>query len=150
MAEMTTRERVGRMYAHQEADRVPLWDSPWDSTLERWRREGLPPAADFDATMDLLGFDRYRSIRADNSPRYPARVVEETAEYRTTVSEWGTTMRNWRHAGGVPEFLDFTITSPDAWRQAKKRMTPDRDRIDWERLKALYPRWRREGAASPR
>ena len=38
---MNTHERFARMYAHQEADRVPMMDSPWDTTIERWRREGL-------------------------------------------------------------------------------------------------------------
>jgi uroporphyrinogen decarboxylase len=146
MPELTSHERIHRMYEHREADRVPIWDSPWDSTLQRWRREGLPADVDFETTMELLGFDRYRSMRADNSPRYPTRVIEETEEYVTEFSAWGVTSRSWKHAGGVPEFLDFTITTPDAWRAAKARMTPDRDRINWAALARDYPRWRREGA----
>lgn len=39
---LSTHERMARMYAHQEADRVPITDSPWAATLERWHREGLP------------------------------------------------------------------------------------------------------------
>ena len=27
---MNTHERFSRMYAHQEADRVPMMDGPWD------------------------------------------------------------------------------------------------------------------------
>jgi len=36
---MTSRERFARMYAHQEADRVPVIDSPWGATIERWQSE---------------------------------------------------------------------------------------------------------------
>ena len=40
MAEMTTRERFLKMYAHEEADRIPIIDSPWGGTIRRWREEG--------------------------------------------------------------------------------------------------------------
>ena len=39
---MLTRERFARIYAHQEADRVPIIDDPWAGTLRRWRREDMP------------------------------------------------------------------------------------------------------------
>lgn len=41
MDELTTHERIRRMYEHREADRVPLYESVWRATEERWRREGL-------------------------------------------------------------------------------------------------------------
>jgi uroporphyrinogen decarboxylase len=141
--DMTTHERVKRMYEHGEADRVPVTDDPWPSTLERWRREGMPRGADY---ADYLGMDRFRSIGADNSPRYPVRLVEQTDAYTILTTEWGTTLRNWKHAGGVPEFLDFTIVDADSWAKARERMVPGRDRIDWVFLKENYPRWRKQGA----
>ncbi len=42
MTIMTSRERFARMYAHEEADRIPIIDGPWQTTLRRWHREGLP------------------------------------------------------------------------------------------------------------
>ena len=38
---MTSRERFQRMFEHREADRVPILASPWSTTLERWRGEGM-------------------------------------------------------------------------------------------------------------
>jgi uroporphyrinogen decarboxylase len=143
MAELTTFERMSRMYAHREADRVPVTDDAWGSTVERWRGEGLPAGADY---RDYFGLDRFVRIGADNSPRYPEKVLEETAEYQVHTTAWGVTMRNWRHAGGVPEFLDFTVTDADSWAKAKARMKPERDRVDWARLARDYPKWRAEGA----
>jgi uroporphyrinogen decarboxylase len=81
----------------------------------------------------------------DNSPRYPQRVLEETSEYVIRTTQWGTTLRNWTHAGGVPEFLHHTIVDPESWLAAKERMTPNMDRIPWDWLKANYGRWREEG-----
>ena len=48
MSDMTTYERMRRMYAHEEADRVPVTDDPWSSTLERWHREGMPEDVRFE------------------------------------------------------------------------------------------------------
>jgi uroporphyrinogen decarboxylase len=142
-AEMTTHERVKRMCEHREADRVPVTDEPWGATVERWRREGLPAGADY---RDYFGLDKFVGIGTDNSPRYPIRKIEETEEYTIATTPWGVTQKNWRHAGGVPEFLDFTIINADTWAAARKRMTPDRDRVKWDWLKREYPRWRESGA----
>ena len=75
MKPMTSRERFSRMYEHREADRVPIVDIPWDDTIERWRREGMPTGVSVE---DFFGLDRVASIHVDNSPRYEQRVIEET------------------------------------------------------------------------
>jgi len=142
MAEMTTHERMKRMYEHREADRVPVTDSPWGATIQRWHREGMPRDTSY---TDFFGLDKIVGISVDNSPRYPVEVLEETADYRITTTSWGATLKNWKHTGGVPEFLDFTVKDPDAWAEAKARMQPTRDRINWETLKRNYKRWREEG-----
>lgn len=140
---MTSRERFRRMYAHEEADRVPMLDSPWSSTEERWRREGLPEGV---SVAEYFGFDKVRGFGADNSPRYESKVLEETDEYRIHTTSWGTTLKNWRHAGSVPEFLDFTVVDRETWAAAKERIQPTEDRIDWKKLEEKYAGWAAEGA----
>ena len=140
---MNTCERMKRMYAHQEADRVPIMDSPWNATIERWHREGMPAGMDYVEYFDL---DWIVPIYVDTSPRYPVRVVEETDDYITETTPWGATLKNWKHIASTPEFLDFTIKSPDDWRKAKARMTPTPDRIPWDHLKANHRQWREWGA----
>jgi len=145
---MTTHKRVKRMYEHREADRVPIIDYPWSSTLRRWRGEGLPADVEYDEYFHL---DRFAGMgdwdnQVDSSPRYPVGVIEETDEYIVKTTKWGTTLRNWKHRGGTPEFLDFKVKTPDDWASAKKRMTPSRDRVDWDYLKANYRAWREKGA----
>jgi len=140
---MTTHQRMTRMIAHQEADRVPITDSPWGPTLERWRREGLPAGVDWARHFDL---DRFAGIGADNSPRFPRRTIEETEDWVVTYTNWGATIKNWKKHGGVPEFIDFEVKDRDTWAKAKARMTPDRDRVNWEHLKNNYAQWRQDGA----
>lgn len=143
MTELTTYERMTRMFEHKEADRVPVTDDPWRSTVERWQQEGMPPDVSY---VDYFDLDKIGRIGADNSPRYPVEVLEETDEYTVVKTAWGATLKNWAHAGGVPEFLDFTIVDRDAWAEAKARMVPSADRVDWAALERNYPQWRREGA----
>lgn len=142
MKPLTTHERITRMYEHRDADRVPVMDQPWSSTLERWHREGMPADVDYSSYFDL---DRIVSIRPDNSPRYPCTVIEETETYKIFTSAWGVTMKQWKHANSTPEFLDFTIVDRDSWAKARERMAPDRDRIPWNHLKQHYRTWREQG-----
>ena len=142
MTAMTTHERMTRMFEHREADRVPIRDAPWGATVERWHAEGLPEDVGW---VDYFDVDRIAGIGVDNSPRYPVKVLEETEDYRIATSVWGTTMKQWKHAASTPEFLDYTVVDRDAWADARRRMTPTPDRVNWDRLRAEYPRWRREG-----
>ena len=139
---MTSYERFKRMFEHREADRVPIVDDPWGATIERWHREGMPEGVDF---RDYFGLDKVAHIGVDISPRYPVRVLEETEEYRIHTTAYGATLKDWKHAGGVPEFLDFTIKDRASWFAAKERMKPSQDRIPWDYLKANYDRWRAQG-----
>ena len=95
MAAMTTFERMTRMYEHREADRVPVTDGPWGSTIERWHREGLPKDVSY---VDYFELDNFAGIGVDNSPQYPSQVIEETEEYVITTTDWGARSRT----GDIP------------------------------------------------
>lgn len=141
ISKMTTKERISRMYRHQEADRIPIMDSPWTETIERWVQEGMPDS-DYVKHLDL---DKTVYIETDNSPRYPEKVIKETEQYTIYTTPWGATMRSWKHNTSTPEHLNFSVTTEEAWREAKARMTPDESRIPWDHLKKNYKTWREEG-----
>ena len=142
MAVMTSHERFKRMFEHREADRVPIIDGPWGATIERWQREGMPEDVSY---VDYFGLDHVAHIGADISPRYESKVIEETDIYCISTTSWGATLKQWKHAASTPEFLNFTVVDPDTWQQAKARMMPTRDRVDWDHLKAHYREWRERG-----
>src|SRR5450759_5630026 len=106
MKPVSTHERIARMFAHQDADRIPVLDSPWEATIERWQSEGMPKDVDYQDYFDL---DHISVINVDSSPRFPVQTLEQTDEYRVHTSTWGATLKDWKHAGGVPQFLDFVI-----------------------------------------
>jgi uroporphyrinogen decarboxylase len=142
MSKMTSHERFKRMYEHREADRVPIIDSPWAGTIRRWHREGMPEEMPFWQYFDI---DHVAGIGTDTSPRYPIEVVEENDEWRIVSTRWGGKQREWKQDDSTPEFLEFTITGPEAWAVARARMTPTEDRVDWQRLATDYPEWRKQG-----
>ena len=139
---MTTWERFKRMYEHREADRVPILDSPWSGTVRRWHREGMPSNVEW---VDYFGIDKVACIGVDISPRYTETVLEETDRYKIVTSSWGVTMKNFKEEDSTPEMLDFKVTTPEAWEDAKNRMWQGNDRVDWEGLKRDYQHWREEG-----
>ena len=144
MKTMTSRERIVRMFQHKEADRIPIVDKPWGrDTIDRWIADGMPPNADYH---DYFGFDKIIRFDIDNSPRFEQKTLEETPEYTIYTTSWGETRKSWRHITSTPQSLDFVVKTPDDWRRAKARMGSDRDRIQWEHLRANYRGWRDEGA----
>ena len=139
---MTTQERIARMYERRDADRVPITDSPWPSTLSRWYKEGMPAGMDF---RDYFGIDKFASLMVDNSPRYPEETLEDTDEYTVYTTNFGVTMKQWKNASSTPQFLNHTIVDSDSWYRAKERITPSDDRISWKWLDDNYKKLREEG-----
>lgn len=139
---MTSKERFLRMYAHKEADRVPIIDEPWAGTLARWRNEGMPSDADW---RDYFDIDKMEYIWLDITPRYEEKTIEQTDRYRIYTTSWGATLKEFNELDSTPEFLDFTVKTEEAWQEAKKRMTCTPDRINWKYLEENYPKWVKEG-----
>lgn len=139
---MTTKERFLRMYSHQEADRIPIIDSPWAGTISRWHSEGMPEDVHW---TDYFEVDKTASISVDITPRYEKKIIEDTPEYQIYTTAWGVTQKSFKQQDSTPEFLDFKVTTPEAWAEAKKRMTVEDDRIPWDMLKRNYAKWTAEG-----
>ena len=143
MATLTERERILRTYRRQEIDRIPMLDNPWEGTLRRWHREGLPENM---AWEDRFGFDRWIRIETDNSPRFERKILEQTDRYRIETTTWGATQKVFNELDSTPEVLDFYYNDSDKWEEAKAAMLKDSDdRIDWKYLEKNYPRWKAEG-----
>lgn len=140
---MSTRERVARMFEHQDADRIPVTDIPWDGTIARWQKEGMPKDAEY---TEYFGLDHMVLLFADNSPRFEEKTIEETETYRIYTTRWGATQKELKGLDTTPEYLDFKIPDRESYEKYKDRIAPDEDRIDWAGLKRNYKRQRENGA----
>ncbi|MDO8587299.1 MAG: hypothetical protein Q7T82_09690 [Armatimonadota bacterium] len=75
---MTSKERILAAINHREADRVPMWENYWGSTMTRWRSEGLPENADL---VSCFGLDPQCVTGVDWTLQFRPETIEETDEY---------------------------------------------------------------------
>jgi len=123
---MTSRERVRTVLSGGVPDRVPFQDSYWETTLQRWHREGLPAEVSPD---EYFGCEIVR-LGGDYSLQFPVRVVEETDRYRIYTDPNGATRKELRTADGwTPHWLDFKIKGRDDWHRFKERAAYNPSRI---------------------
>jgi len=129
---MTPRERVLCALQHKKPDLVPIQDSPWETTVARWHREGLP--ADKSPT-DYFAY-AFRAYDFDISFQLPEVVVEETDDYVVVRNSSGAVVKNWKHATSTPGYLDFAVKDRATWEQYKPLLSWNERRLDWD--KALH------------
>jgi uroporphyrinogen decarboxylase len=135
------KERFMAAIAHREADRVPIHDYPWDSTVDRWHREGLPHGQSADA---YFGFEMVR-IEPDLSPRFPKSEVQENDEYVLERTAYGALRRQHRDHSTTPEIVEYPIHTREDWERIKPRMAPAPERLNWPVMRAEYDRCRAAG-----
>lgn len=126
---MNSRERIARMLRHEEADRVPITDSAWVSTVQRWHGEGLP------AGVSPADFFDYEFVRfaPDQSPMFLARTLQDDGDYALEQDSFGCIMRNRKDYASLPHIIQFPCATRDDWeKHVKPRLTPSRDRVDWD------------------
>jgi len=137
---MTSRERIATIFRRGIPDRIAIADVFWDSTLARWRREGLPAGV---VPEDYLGLE-FRWLDWDRTLQLPPATVEKTAEYTTTRDGNGVVSRRWASTSAYG-FVDSLVKTPNDWRLYRDRLAANDTRIDWPALDRDYRRWRSQG-----
>jgi uroporphyrinogen decarboxylase len=124
---MGSRERVGLVLSGCIPDRVPLYDSYWETTVERWQREGLPPGVSPSA---YFGTDEIVRIAGDYTLRMPVQVVEESGSTRTYWDSDGALRRDLHASEGwTSQWLAFSIRNRDDWLRYRQGIAYDPARI---------------------
>jgi uroporphyrinogen decarboxylase len=116
---LTSRERVNRMFARQEHDRVPRHETFWDETITRWQGEGLRGGA--EAALARLASDLHWIARSDPVP-YPGRrdAIDEDAETQIIRDQHGALLRVWKGRSGTPEHLGWECENRSVWEERLK------------------------------
>ncbi|RKY75233.1 hypothetical protein DRQ00_10890 [candidate division KSB1 bacterium] len=141
MKTLSPQERINIVLNHQEADRIPIQDHPWGTTVERWHREGLPESQTPD---DYFGFEM-REFGFDASLQLPEEKIEETDEYTLVRNRDGALVKNWKHATSTPGWVDFLIKDRASWEEYKSRLTMNSSRVDWGKELARCNKAREQG-----
>lgn len=124
-------------------DRIPADDSYWETTLDRWRREGLPAGT---SPADYFDNDIVR-LSGDYTLRMPERVVSEDRDSRTYWDANGALRRDLHlEEGWTSQWLDYTIKTPDDWLRHRHLADFDEGRIGSDVTRS-YARARSRGKA---
>jgi len=141
---MNERERTLNVLEYKTVDKIPLCPGwPRKSTLERWRREGLPEGADwFDYVMEALAIDYPKT---EEAPDYHAdtRMIPTFEEKVLSHENGHYIVQDWM--GAITEISDeydytyirhavdfvtrkwhkFPVETHEDWLEMKKRYDPD-------------------------
>ncbi|HEU5314481.1 MAG TPA: uroporphyrinogen decarboxylase family protein [Chloroflexota bacterium] len=140
-APTTEADRFRLALAHREPDRVPVHDSPWPTTVARWRREGLPAGV---SPADYFGFG-LTHVAGELDPRFPVEELNEGGDYRVWRTEYGQVRKQKRDLTSTPEIEEWPIRTREDWERVKPRLEPTADRLDLPALRRTYDAARRAG-----
>lgn len=110
---------VDRLLRGETTGVVPLHDSPWSDTLEKWATQGMPrtpagtavdPTEHFDFDIVNCGgwFDWFARIGHTE-------IVDESDDWKLVRNGNGAVLRWWKHKSGTPEHVDFHMTNRAIW-----------------------------------
>lgn len=139
---MQARERVSLVLAGERPDRVPLDDEFWETTVTRWRGEGLPAGV---SPRDHFGVNEIVRLSGDYTMQFPERVVRTAVNLREYWDADGALRRDLHVTDGwTSQWRDFTIKSMEEWREHRGRMAFNPARIPTHTLDT-YRQARAEG-----
>ena len=134
---MTHRERYVNCLTGQPVDRPPYWLlwSPWNTTRERWIREGMPDVENHRELFDTEPRPAVVPVIYGPCPS-PARLISEDAEFRIHYDSWGVKRRDFKHGESMSEFIEFPVKMRSDWIIFRDRYldpgTTDRFPPDWK------------------
>jgi uroporphyrinogen decarboxylase len=132
---MKCKERLALTINHREADRVPIMDTIWGTTIERWKKEGLP---EDKSAWDYFGFDGWSAVGADITLQLPSATIEENEDYIIARNSDGAVTKHWKKSTSTPELIDFLITDRKKWEEYKDHAKYNESRVNFESAMTAY------------
>ena len=118
-------ERIKKTLKCSEPDRIPLHDFFWAEFIKRWQKEkNLPSDTNiyYYYDMDLM------VISSNMDPKKKScQVLEKGEDYVSWKSGFGCTLKKYDYAP-MPQYLDFSIKSPEEYESFEFNDPSDKDR----------------------
>ena len=117
MAELTSRERIGRILARKPVDRIGVIEHFWGDTQAAWAAAGhVDESEDLREHFDLdIASGGWLNMKADLD--FEDQVVEEDDQTRLVRDGNGALLRSWKHKSGTPEHVDFLVKDRAGWQE---------------------------------
>lgn len=126
---MNRRERFLETMTFGTPDRPSSGDYfAYNSTRERWEREGLPQGVDLDEyfNLDFNPFKWQVPVNSGVLPGHESVVLEETERY-TVVKSGSSIVKTLKDTPppAMPQFLSYPLQSRVDWEDYKRRLDPE-------------------------
>jgi hypothetical protein len=122
---MTSKDRVLLTLNHEEGDRIPIHDSIWRSTRDRWHKEGLPLDRSPVNILDTKWWGSRQTPAPDSKKKC------ENEEFVVIQTSFGGIRKYHKNYSAIPEIADYPCKDKMGWERIKKRLIPDADRVSW-------------------
>jgi uroporphyrinogen decarboxylase len=126
---MTPRQRFQAIMRFETPDRIPLWtvENVTEGAVRRWICDGDVPLG--LRKDDVLPPDPRTEIRLDLDPlpAFVPRVICEDEDWRTSIDQYGFTVRTskWQNVGPTHyAYLAGSVADRDDWRRMTRRFDP--------------------------
>lgn len=136
MMELTSRERVARIFKREPVDRIAVYEGFWPDTVKKWTSEGH--IKEDDILDDHFGLDMQGlwPLNVVAKLNHEEEIVEETDETKLVRDGNGALLRWWKDKSGTPEHVDFLVKDRATWEEEIRPYLVDenlyRDRINFE------------------
>lgn len=87
---MNNRERIKSVLEYKIPDKIPIQDSVWESTVERWYNEGFPLGVKVE---DYFNYE-VKYVYLDITLQFTFEVLGETDEYIIERNTFGEVIKN--------------------------------------------------------
>jgi len=140
---MNARDRFRAAMRYEKTDRPFQWEmGPYDETVKRWRREGLPADSSWDR---YGGYDRFECApnHAGLCPAFEIETLEVSGSYEVYRDEDGVIKKKLRDVPppAMPQYVEFPLRGRAQWPEFKRRLDPEspaRFPLHWESMKRQY------------
>ena len=140
---MNSKERYYATTHFAPVDHPFQWEmGPYEETLKRWRKEGLPE----DSNWYLYGgYDRFETapVNPHLCPGFEVETLEEDAAYEIYRDADGVIKKKLKGVPppAMPQYLDYPLKGREQWPDFQRRLNPNspaRFPPHWDSVKRQY------------
>jgi uroporphyrinogen decarboxylase len=113
--------------SYGSVDRLFQWEmGPYEETIKRWQREGLPDDSSWDRSG---GYDRFEwaPVRTGLCPGFERQTLAVEGDYEIYRDEDGVVKKKLKDVPppAMPQYLQFPLRGPEQWPEFRRRLNPD-------------------------
>ena len=127
---------VDNLLRNKKAQRMGTQELIWEDTIRKWIDQGYPKDSEGKPVDYIQHFDLDMANIGGWFDLMPLRgheeIVRETEDWLIKKNGAGASLKFWKNKSGVPEHIDFTMTSQEIWERDYRKYILDLDtkRVD--------------------